>query len=629
MKLSITGASNFVNRMFEACGNYQWAREFVKNSIEAGARRVEFGVEWQAVEKYGCYRRTIMDDGLGMDRDELLRFFSTLGVGAKKIGGIHENFGVGAKIASLPWNPEGIVVISYKNGVGAMIWITLDSRSGDYQLVEFDTGRGKACVIEPQALENDIDWSMVRETAAINNSIIDKHGTVVVLLGSADAPDTILGNPHSAEQDIKGLAVYLNSRFWAFDNVDVTVVEPRTSRRTQWPKQRIDEDPTHRFNNRSVKGACYYLTHVEADGGALAAHGTVPLEKGRVAANWYLWSGDRPAIHSYARRNGYVAVRYKGELFEMTSHKVPYRAFGIVETKVQQNLTIILEPQHYQSGGEGWGIHPDQSRNRLLFSGDDIRGAVIPIVDWGVEFASNMPEEIWEAIRDARSGTTGSISDEYRQRLQDKFGDRWKTKTFVEAKPKEGAEEESQDDLTPAGEVEIYEHIHNTKQARKGTKSNRSYKLLRSRMLPGGIETGVERELPVDVPQYRPARADAFERKWHLAAWVPNDPSGPTVLINFDSPILQEIVLYHQNQYPDVYAEEVQQVVHQVFGEVATCKIAHSQKLASELPEEEIDKYYRSEQALTVALMGLIAEESVISSRLIKLGRSRRRHEAA
>src|ERR671912_2576760 len=134
MKLRITGASNFVNRMFEACGNYQWAREFLKNSLEANATKIEFGIEWQAVEKLGTYRRTVIDDGLGMDREELLKFFSTLGEGAKKIGGIHDNFGVGAKIAALPWNPEGVVVISYKAGIGSMIWMVLDEDSGDYEL---------------------------------------------------------------------------------------------------------------------------------------------------------------------------------------------------------------------------------------------------------------------------------------------------------------------------------------------------------------------------------------------------------------------------------------------------------------------------------------------------------------
>src|SRR5215470_1021142 len=132
MKLNITGASHFVNRMFEACGPYQWAREFLKNSLEAQATKVEFGIEWQAVEKLGVYRRTIMDDGCGMDREELLSFFSTLGEGA-------------TKIAALPWNPEGVIVISYKKGKGSMIWIMLDEESGDYELVEFETGNSKNC----------------------------------------------------------------------------------------------------------------------------------------------------------------------------------------------------------------------------------------------------------------------------------------------------------------------------------------------------------------------------------------------------------------------------------------------------------------------------------------------------
>src|SRR5262245_2268800 len=94
MKLQITGASNFVNRMFEACGSYQWARELLKNSLEAHATRIEFGVEWQAVEKFGAYRRTIADDGDGMNGEELYRFFSTLGEGGKKVGGLHDNFGL-------------------------------------------------------------------------------------------------------------------------------------------------------------------------------------------------------------------------------------------------------------------------------------------------------------------------------------------------------------------------------------------------------------------------------------------------------------------------------------------------------------------------------------------------------
>jgi hypothetical protein len=64
-------------------------------------------------------------------------------------------------------------------------------------------------------------------------------------------------------------------------------------------------------------------------------------------------------------------------------------------------------------------------------------------------------------------------------------------------------------------------------------------------------------------------------------------------------------------------------IVRATYGEVAVCKVAHSQKLVSQIPEEELDLTYRSEAALTVSLMGLIAEESLIAQRLGKLGRKK------
>jgi hypothetical protein len=202
-KLAIVGASHFINRMFEACGNYQWAREFLKNAYEAGATKVEFGIEWQAAEKLGVYRRTVSDNGCGMTKDELLRFFSTLGDGAKRIGGVHDNFGVGAKIASLPWNPDGVVVISYRDGKPSMIQIELDPDSADYELVEFESEKGTSAVINPAEVDwgNDINWANVAPEWARTN------GTTIVLLGSDEAPDTILGNPKAGENAIKGLSV--------------------------------------------------------------------------------------------------------------------------------------------------------------------------------------------------------------------------------------------------------------------------------------------------------------------------------------------------------------------------------------------------------------------------------------
>src|SRR5437773_730107 len=125
------------------------------------AADIHFGIEWEAVKKLGVYRRYIADDGCGMDEVELVKFFSTLGVGNKPIGGVHKNFGVGAKIAMLPWNPKGLVVLSWKDGKASMIWIELDTNTGEYELCEFETDTGATCVIDPEAVEwreEEVDW---------------------------------------------------------------------------------------------------------------------------------------------------------------------------------------------------------------------------------------------------------------------------------------------------------------------------------------------------------------------------------------------------------------------------------------------------------------------------------------
>ena len=56
-----------------------------------------------------------------MTAEELKTYFGSLGESGKTLGGVHDNFGIGAKVSSLPWNPDGVVVLSYKDNKGAMI----------------------------------------------------------------------------------------------------------------------------------------------------------------------------------------------------------------------------------------------------------------------------------------------------------------------------------------------------------------------------------------------------------------------------------------------------------------------------------------------------------------------------
>ncbi len=621
-KIEITGASHFTRRMFEACGRFQWAREFLRNALEAGANRVEFAIEWEAVENLGLYRRMIIDNGSGMSGDELRRFFSTLGAGAKKIGGLHDNFGVGAKIASLPWNPNGVVVISHSGGKAAMIWIYLDEDSGDYALMEFDVGGTKTCVIDPTDVDwsecignDDVDWSKV------SPDWIRENGTAIVLLGSDDHPHTVLGNPDAQEDINKGLSIYLNTRFWEVGDAEVFVHELRTKTISSWPSGREDRDGTRRPNRRRIQGARHYLFEKDSTKGKLSANGTILVDQERVAVHWYLWEGARPQIHMYAREFGYVATKYRDELYEPDAGKIAFRKFGIIESEVQRALTLIIEPTHYDPGRSPWGVHPDQARTKLIFTGNGEKGSSLPMDDWGVEFADNLPAEVYAAIQAAREQMSGSIDDEeYRKRLQNKFGARWRIKRLISSV--KSATEKVQNATETKTEVATIE----PKIAGPGGRRRRrrgSITVGRKLATSGGNGLAVELDVAVDVPKWTTARADYFQKSWHIAMWAPNAADGPTVYLNRESPIIEEIVKHHQGNFPLVHAEEVESTVLRVFGEVAACKIAHSQKLTSHLTEQEIDDEYRSESALTTALMGLLAEEALITQRLRHLGKVR------
>lgn len=343
------------------------------------------------------------------------------------------------------------------------------------------------------------------------------------------------------------------------------------------------------------------------------------IDQERVMVDWYLWEGKRPQVHMYARENGYIAVRYNDELFSLSAGKVQFRWFGVVESKVQQNLTIILEPQILSIENGRWGVHPEQSRNRLIFTGDGEKGTELPIHDWGFEFTENLPDEIMKAIAAARGETTGSLEDEeYRKRLQDRFGSRWTMRQFVMAKPRTEKEQ-----TTPVAESEdqavVLDDIFGARSHSR-RKRSKSIKQLVPKAYTGTDGVAVERTVQVDVPKYRFAPKEDFEQPWHIALW---DEVNNTVVVNQEAPVLLESIKYHQEQYADVYAEEVQKTVMDVFGEVAVAKIAHSQRLKRLVTDEELRDEYRNEKVLTIALMGLLAEESLMGQRLGKFGRKK------
>jgi hypothetical protein len=628
LPMQAAGTHHFIERTYREGSQYQWVREILVNAFEAGATRVEFGIEWQAVENKGVYRRMIADNGCGMAADQLVEFFNTFGGGGKPIGGAHENFGVGSKTSLLPWNHYGMVVISWVEGDASMIWVTRDAESDEYGLkVERCTGpTGETLEGVYDPYEDDdhgCDWTIVKP------DWIEDHGTVIVLLGNTPTTDTVMGDPTRDEADIKGISTFLNRRFWEIpEGVEVYVDELRTAERSSWPpSQAIAHGPPlkngkdRRTNTRRIEGAQYYIEYPEQRPGLgkLGSHGTVPLHDG-TEIDWYLWEGDRPKVQSYAAISGYIATRYKDELYDVTSHHSTYRTFGVSESSVRSRLWLTIRPLVDPEGKRG--VYPKTDRNSLLIKGGPSAGGPLPINEWATEFADNMPHELVQALRSARQGSSGTLNDEeWRQKLADRFGARWRITRLRARQSGSTPLNASINGLPPRkSKPKVKTDVARTSTA-VGVRTPRHQPEAHSRLplfgTPGGSVQGDEGQTSGGLPSYRVVRAEDVGDGM-LAAWQPNDPEYPegVVLINVDHPVLRSVIEHWQAQYADHHAESIEQDVIEVYGQVAVSKVAHSEHLKGLLPSQTVDKSLRSDEALTMSLLGLMAEDHLISTRV-------------
>ncbi|MEX0801530.1 MAG: hypothetical protein WD379_09975 [Dehalococcoidia bacterium] len=621
LPMETAGTHHFIERTHREGGVYQWVRETYTNSDEAKATRVEFGIEWQAVENLGAYRRVIADDGQGMTADQLVEFFNTFGGGGKPIGGVHENFGVGAKTSLLPWNRYGVVVVSWVNGEGSMIWIHWDPDIEEYGLRLMEAEDPDTADISLESVyepfddeQHGCDWSKVKP------HWIKDHGTVVVLLGNEPNYDTVLGDPNRAESDIKGISAFLNRRVWELrPALEVYIDELRTNDRGQWPDSESvahgpqpKQGPDRRTNLRKIEGAKFYIEYPTASfkSGKLKASGTVGLHDG-TEVDWYLWAGGRPAVQSYAAISGYIGALYKGELYDVTLHQATYRSFGVTESTVRRCLWLIVRPPVLDEHGRH-GVYPRTDRNALLLQGGPDAGSPLPMADWAAGFADQMPEEIVTAISEARTGVEGTLDETWRHRLADRFGSRWRIPRL----------------RARMGGSLTAELTHEGSRPKRIKARRRKHGHGRGGGTGGGAGgNAIGREnggVPADrkmvyggVPTYVLVSGDDIE-DGALAAWSPNHPGHTegAVLLNVDHSVLRAEIEHWQSQFADHLADDIANEVLKAYGEIAVSKVAHSEHLRGQVASQVIDQKYRSPEALTMALLGLFAEEAVIAPRI-------------
>ena len=593
------GIHHLVERAYRESGPLQYLREAVRNALEAGATRVEIGPEWQAVERHGVYRLCIADDGRGMEAGEMLGFLNTFGGGGKPIGDAHENFGVGVKTSTLPWNHHGLVVLSYTATTpeGRMVWLCRDPSTGEYGARKLRDAEGSYDeVVAPfDDRQEGVDWRSVKPDWMA-------RGTVLVFLGNTGKEDTFLGK--DGTDAVMSIPAYLNKRFWEIpEDVEIVAIELPNKRRSDWPRSKSDPE-----RRRHVRGARHYVEYSKESfaQGALESSGSLELADGAVV-HWYLWCGERPAIHAYAHENGFIAALYDDELYDLRSHPAHFRSFGFAHKELRDRITLVVEPARFANGE---GVYPDTARNTLKRMGSGHAGEPLPWTEWGEEFVERMPEALRKAVARAIEGTSGTLDDEaWRERFVDRFGSRWKRMRHF---------------LNPKGDAHtdpaLAARDASSRSSADGTASESSALHGDNAGEPRGNVPASPRETRGGLPSYRWLSAEDLGEEDVAAVWQAKSTTNPAgeVQLNRDFPMFRELVDYWGKQYPDVYAPEVTRTIEEVYGETMVARIAHSELLlkSSAWGRQRVESQLRSNEALTMAALGLYAEDTILRARL-------------
>ncbi|RAG81729.1 hypothetical protein DN069_31210 [Streptacidiphilus pinicola] len=629
----VDATAHLVRQAYEAGGPFQWAREAWKNSEESGASIIHFGIEEQAAENLGVLRRTIMDDGSGMKPDELRDFLTTFGGGGKPIG-MDENFGQGFKSSVLPWNPYGVVVISYTDAApeGAMLWIHRD-HTGNYALREWEAADasgeplGYISVVEPfMDDEHGCHWGLIRPDWMTT-------GTIMVLLGNAADSDTWMGDQDpSRKETVDDLIRYMNGRLLDIplrdgQPIETTVIDlyaKRSSERRDTKDKSITlpDMRTMVWRPRRVHGLSHFIPETTMKGSVTVdSHGT--------RIDWsYIPEPLQPVggTSDYITQRPTVVVDYQGEAYHSDSSKSRYRQFGVTDEIMGRTWLVVHPPVYSDARPTQWGVLTQASRHILISKG----GRELPWDEWGDAFFQNFPEDLAKA-RDAARAANTTHSDpamaKNLSRILDRLNPRFKASRVLSS---------------AVGKI-----IGNPTGATAGLPGTRGGRAATGTSSPGGkggtagprqilvpaaggTAAGVNAAVRGGYPAFKWKDFDSDEAKY-LALYVKNEDLTAdgtvyrgVVYLNSKHPVfVQEFTYWADQVWPKADPAKVQELVERVYGEEAVAHVVHAQRLNGTLVaraednspvvigEDDVQALVEP-TALSAALLGLINVEQRI-----------------
>src|SRR5882757_9059112 len=176
--LQVDDEDFLVASLIERCPKSMMLRELMINALEAARHAPEDQkvIEIRSLDFNGASKLSIWNTGPGMDAAELLHV-SNIASSIGKEKSLTGNFGMGAKVASLPSNQLGMQYRSCKNG--RVHQVILCKRDGVYGRLRF---------FHPDTNEY-LEVIDVTEIAERDHSL-SHDWTEVVLLGNDAAQDT-------------------------------------------------------------------------------------------------------------------------------------------------------------------------------------------------------------------------------------------------------------------------------------------------------------------------------------------------------------------------------------------------------------------------------------------------------
>ncbi len=387
--LTVDNMGFMLDRLGADCAPLQFLRELTQNSIEAILRtkdktgEIRWDVDWNRFDLTGdgVFKLAVIDNGDGMTGPEMVNFINKLSSSIQRQS-LHGNYGIGAKIAAATRNHVGLIYLSWKDSVGAMIHLWRDPESGQYGLRQFPLKNGDYGYWLP--IEDSLRPEAIRE-----------HGTMVVLLGNGDDEDTVKARA-TAPSPSRWIAKYLNTRFFRFpDGIAVRA-------REGWENPRSDND---RNLVRTVTGQHAYLKqHSESSGFVRLSNG--------VARWWVLRDENAIGQNSgWINSGGHTGALFKDELYEVDPGRAgvaKLQQFGVILG--YNRVVIYVEPQ--TTGDQA--LTTNTARTQLLVGNEPL-----PWSEWAAEFREKMPNEISEVIATAAAKSASQDhSETIKERLK-------------------------------------------------------------------------------------------------------------------------------------------------------------------------------------------------------------------